>query len=309
MNRKIQSQVTSVALIAIGVSVSSWAGFKLRGMAEHDVPLNPCGINRSPYGQVFAMAMQGPIDRHFHIGMYGSTMEEMAIKSRENPQPKPEPEPGSLLIVKPDPEEEKRQTPAASKGVLTQVEQMITKMGTEHVRRTNPLPASPQLRFYLRRQAEDKLRFAYNLDPSHYANYAALHFFLAERITTRPETASDSRQLARDTIDYCLAIDHDPRPALTAAAACTNILHLMFTAERTMAEEQYHPDEMQKVLDELDTCLATYERIASEWDENGNWQLISAQRFQDCERRIQFITKIRDTADKTIQRIRQTYAN
>jgi len=299
----------TAALIVVGLGVSVWSGLRLSQKEELAVPLNPCGVNRSPYGEVFAMALQGPINKNFHVGMFGATPEEMAILNKEHQHEAP-PKPGSLLIVKPDPEEEARKQAIAAKhrGILDRMQVFIDEMNEGHVRRTNPLPASDLLKFYLRRQAEDKLRFAYRLDPSHYANYAALHFFLIEGITTRPELAAGAAQLARETIDYCLSIDYDPRPALTAAAACTHILHIMFTAERLNEEKQYSPDEMQAVLDELDVCIEAYHRIAADWDKNGNWQRISTQRFQECNERIHFVTNIRNAAEKTIERIRNTYA-
>ena len=41
--------------------------------SDLNVPLNPLGINGSPYGEVFAMAMQGPIDTYFHGAMGGGS--------------------------------------------------------------------------------------------------------------------------------------------------------------------------------------------------------------------------------------------
>src|SRR5690606_3062135 len=63
--------------------------------------------------------------------------------------------------------------------------------------RTNPRPRTPAHTFYLRRQAEDKLRIAYELDPSNYANYNSYHLFLTEpQVGTRPTANADVLALA-----------------------------------------------------------------------------------------------------------------
>lgn len=307
MDTRHHKALSITALIVVGAGASAWSGLHLLDKDELDVALNPFGVNRSPYGQVFAMALQGPINRNFHVGMYGLSDEEINRLREQNSVKKP----GSMLIVKPEPEKRGTQESVTSKdiGILDRMQLLVDSMSEGHALRTNTLPASPALKFYIRRQAEDKLRFAYDLDPSHYANYAALHFFLVEGITTRPELKAGAGKLARQTIEYCLAIDHDPRPALTAGAACTNLLHLMFTAERLNKQKQWTPDEMQAVLDTLDEAIASYHRIATQWDENGNWNRISPQRIHDCENRIRFITNIRNAAQKTIERIRRTHPN
>lgn len=305
MQARFQNRLLSATLIVVGGCAAAWTGLELLDHEELDAPLNPFGVNRSPYGEIFAMALQGPINKNFHVGMFGATPEEIVQRQKENPVEKP----GSLLIVKPDPDEQDRESKQAPKGVLGHMEHLINQMQVGLVRRTNRLPASELLKAHLRRQAEDKLRLAYNLDPSHYANYNALHFFLAEGITTRPELVKHSIELAQETIDYCLSIDYDPRPSLTAAAACTNILHYMFKAERLNEEKQYSPEEMDAVIADLDECIATYHRIAAQWDENGNWQRLSPQRVYDCQQRIRFITKIRDAAVITVERIRKTHSN
>ena len=64
------SRSTSIAFSAglIGLGALAWssAGTSLTSREDLDFPPNPLGIKRSPYGEVFAMAMQGPIDTTFH---------------------------------------------------------------------------------------------------------------------------------------------------------------------------------------------------------------------------------------------------
>ena len=283
---RIPSIAITTGLIGSGVLAWAFAGRPLLDNPDLDAPLNALGINHSPYGEVFAMAMQGPIETNFDAGMFSGGAHKHEAK------------PGSLLLVKP----ESKLTPANTNPSLTdRLRQMLATIEKGSIERTNPRPASEALKFYLRRQAEDKLRFAYQLDPSHYANYTALHFFLTEGVGTRPELTPSAAKLAEATIQYCLKQEGDPRPALTASAACTNIVHLMF-ADRHNERPKFTTTQMRQCLDLLDHCLARYEMIAKQWDESKNWDRLSDQRITECQDRYSFICKIREAAETTIVR-------
>ena len=70
---RIPSIAISTGLIGSGVLAWAFAGRPLVANPDLNAPLNPLGINGSPYGEVFAMAMQGPIDTYFHAGMGGES--------------------------------------------------------------------------------------------------------------------------------------------------------------------------------------------------------------------------------------------
>jgi len=281
----LPSIVLSTGLIGAGALAWAFAGRPLTANPDLDVPLNPLGINRSPYGEVFAMAMQGPIDTFYDAGTSsaGPSHEHTTQAApEEKPATTPEPEPPSLNA---------------------RLGSLLSSLDEACELRTNPNRASEALKRHLRRQAEDKLRFAYQLDPSHYGNYNSLHFFLTEpELGTRPELTPSAAKLAEDTIQYCLKQDDDPRPALTAAAAATNILHLMFS-DQLNATPKYSPAQMRQCLSLLDHCLARFTSISLEWDQTKHWDLLSPQRIAECAERFQFIGKIRDAAEKTVLRI------
>ncbi len=290
------STVITASLIGSGMLVWAFAGRPLLSNADLKPPLNAFGINHSPYGEVFAMAMQGPISTDFQVGMFGKAAHNEKRVSKR---------PGSLILRQPEPEAK----PVARDLSLTgHLRKTLATMDKVSKQRTNPRSPSDAQKFYLRRQAEDKLRFAYQLDPSHYANYNSLHFFLIEGVTTRPELTPSAAKLAQETIDYCLKQDNDPRPALTAAAACTNILHLMF-ADLRNDSPKYSAGQMRQCLNLLDHCIARYVMIAKQWDESKNWELLSPQRITECDERFSFITKIRDAAEKTIIRLENESPN
>lgn len=64
---KPYSFITSIMLIVLGATGFVWVTPSLSENKEIDVPLNVLGIKRSPYGEVIAMAMQGPIDSYWGL--------------------------------------------------------------------------------------------------------------------------------------------------------------------------------------------------------------------------------------------------
>ena len=285
---RILSHSISLCLIGAGGLAWTFAGRPLIADPRLAAPLNPLGINGSPYGEVFAMAMQGPIDTYFDLGMDGGAPHEG--HSHADGEKCTEDEPKSATDAKTSP------------SLSLRFENFLASLGEAAETRTNPNAASSALRLYLRRQAEDKLRFAYQLDPAHYGNYNSLHLFLTEpQVGTRPQLTSSAAKLAEDTIQYCLKQNNDPRPALTAAAAANNILQLMFQDQHEAAPK-FNTTQMRQYLDILDYSLARYDSLAKEWDLSQNWQLISPQRIEECTDRLRFNTKMRDTSEKTIIR-------
>ncbi len=290
---RIFTHATSVCLIGTGVFAWAFAGRPLVADRDLNVPLNPLGINGSPYGEVLAMAMQGPIDTYCDMGMNGQGHQHGEAEENDKIE-KPEESPANTNVV----------SAKEDNSITKRFEKFLTELSATPEIRTNPYAAGTALKLYLRRQAEDKLRFAYKLDPSHYGNYNTLHFFLTEpSVGTRPELTPSAAKLAQDTIQYCLKQEHDPRPALTAAAAATNMMHLMFADLHTGEKPKFTTAQMRQCLNILDFCLARYDSLAREWDETKQWELLSPMRIEECEERIHFVRKIRNDAEQTILRL------
>lgn len=293
----------SLCLIGTGMFVWALAGRPLVTNSDLKVPLNPLGINGSPYGEVFAMAMQGPIDTFFHGAMGTGVHRHKDGETCATCSGKPALDPSKPKIFRiPEPAAEKAPIVKSDPSVSARFEKFLASLKKVETISTNPKATSDAHKLYLRRQTEDKLRFAYNLDPSHYGNYNSLNLFLSEGIGTRPELNGSVAILAEETIRYCLEQEHDPRPALTAAAAATNILQFMF-ADQHEAKPKFNTTQMRQFLGVLDHSLARYDAIARKWDETKHWDLISEQRITECEDRYSFISKIREACEKTILRL------
>jgi len=290
------STAVSTGLIGAGALVCALAGKPLLSDPELAVPLNILGINRSPYGEVFAMAMQEPIDTYFHhtVGTPAAgSPRNSAVHDDCGLDDCPEHGPAS------DAAGGQRRTRHPLRGLLDELE-------SASAAHTNPKPRSEAQKRHIRRKVEDQLRFAYQLDPTHYGNYNSYHFFLVEpALGTRPELTPGAAKLADETIRYCLQESRDPRPALTAAAAATNILHLMFANDGTGGPPRHSTAQMREVLALLDYCIARHFEVARVWEASGDKDLLSPMRLAEMEERLAFILRIRDSAEGTIVRLEQ----
>lgn len=296
MSRAI-SHLISTGLIGAGMIAWAFAGRVCLSNPDLDAPVNPLGIFGSPYGEVLAMAIQAPIDDHFHEAVEGGVDHDHNHESCEHcaHEPTHQQSGGSAA----------NETNSESTAAGAALSQWIVSLQKAAATRTNPNPLTENHKRYLRRKIEDKLRFAYKLDPSHYANYNSLHFFLTEpQLGTRPELTPSAARLAEETIRYCLKQEHDPRPALTAAAATSNILELMFN-DRHNSQPRFTTAQMRQNLGLLDFCIQRHMVIARRWDETNNWSLLSPQRVAECRERLQFIAKFREDAAAAIQRFEE----
>jgi hypothetical protein len=227
------------------------------------------------------MAAQGPIDTYFHNG---SGHEHDHDHSDQH-------------------EHEHKSAQASKKGSAALPDQLrgfIDRLAAASSARNNPRPVTSAHQFYMRRKTEDKLRFAYNLDPAHYGNYNSYHLFLTEsHFGTRRLLTPTAIKLAKETIDYCLAQKDDPRPALTAAAAASNILELMINNVRGTTPH-FSTDHLKEALAVLDHCLARHHELSAQWLATGNWSRLSTFRIKETQERLHFITKVRDAEEKAI---------
>ena len=283
------SNIISIALIGCGAAGFAVSSKPLLENKEENVPLNILGINRSPYGEVIAMAMQGPIETYFHASQSG------AGHVCHDPAHCNHHEEGIGEV-----------TAAIEKnGFQNELRVFLDSLGDGLEERTNPRSATAAHKFFLRRGVEDKLRFAYNLDPSHYGNYVSYHFFLTEpELGTRPELTPKAAKLAFDTINYCFSQQNDPRQALTAAAAGENVLELMLNDRQIHPEEpRYTTQQMREALGVIDQAIGLYGHLSKEWDEKNLWVNLSELRLAEVADRYDFIIKMRGTHEQAIRRL------
>ncbi len=285
--------LTSILLIGLGVAGFSLMAARLDRIEEIDVPLNVLGIKRSPYGEVIAMAIQGPIDSYWGV-----------VEGRDQIKKKHSDYSRSEYL-----KSGRQPVTYEHKGLNESMRLLIEGLAEGREERTNPTAASDAHRFYLRRQVENKLRFAYELDPAHYGNFIAYHFFLTEpMLGTRPELTPHAAKLAQDTIDYCMKRRVDPREALTAAAAAGNVLELMLN-DRFHTENgvsRYPTSQMRGVLQVMDAAIALHLKLSEEWLNKRLWHNLSNHRIQEVSDRLQFVKKVREAHEISIQAVEKS---
>lgn len=267
------------ALAVSGVALWSHGANRLAAGGDFDYRPNPLGLKTSPYGAVVALALQGGIESDWHGTMEvgGETTPCSAC--------------GHNHGAEGDACHDDHQS-EASESWIDHVELAATE-------RTNPTPVTKGHQLYLRRQTEDQLQLAYELDPSNYANYNSYHLFLTEpSVGTRPVLTEKVIELSNSTITYCLAEESDPRPALTAAAAAGNVLELMF-----LHREGHSIEQMRQQLHALDFALGKHQMLTEKWISTGEFQDLSPARQSEMIERLKFVIKVRDAAVKTIARM------
>ena len=260
-------------LALAGAALWSYGAKQLAGGGDFYYFPNPLGLKMSPYGQVIAIAAPGGISSDWHaVEVSGRTVKATCSCGHDHAD-------GSHECAEPE-------------GLIARLEEATTE-------RTNARPATDAHKKYLRRQIEDRLRAAYELDPSNYANYNSYHLFLTEpQVGTRPILTGKALALAQGTIAYCLREENDPRPALTAASASASILELMF-----LHKQDYSVDKMREELERLNFSLAKHHELADRWIESGEYDRLSPARQFEIQERLEFITKIRNAAVATIERL------
>lgn len=289
----------SLGLIGSGMAVCLLAGKPLVHDSSLHLPPNPLGIKMSPYGEVLAMAMQGPIDLYWHGGSEDCHDPSCTAHHAQDGETGGHGHTCDHDHREADPTLATSNPRLASGSLRDQYRTFLEGLNSAVTTRTNPRSATEGHKFHLRRQIEDKLRFAYQLDPSHYGNYSSYHFFITEpQVGTRPELTKGAKQLADATIAYCLSQTSDPRPALTAAAAAQNVLELMFADPA-----RYPTSLMRDQLALVDHALARHQQLLEQAVKSGQWDLVSPFRRDETAERCRFLCRVRDAADATIRRL------
>jgi len=281
-------------LLGIGL----WAGFSVRFNAEDSLTYdsNPASVKGSPYGKVLALAMQGPIDFYWHQGETHSHSEILNADDHSghshshsghghdhsghhhNHSTKPEEAMQEDGVAAEQGTEQKTLRELAKKQIRT--------MGARARRRTNDRPLSLAHVEYLESVTEDKLRLAYELDPTNYTNYGNLHLFLSVNLGKSKSDFTKAQELALKTLEVCKKDQVDPASWVTAASAAYNILyHIAFYYD------QYTVKEAKASLKEFDDCIATYEILLNEAVQDG--RIISEERLLELQERVKYLGKLR----------------
>lgn len=297
-----------VALISGGII---WGGFakRLDGEGRLSYEPNVACMKGSPYGKVLALAMQGPIDVYFHKGVSHATSEALredkfsvdedrgheggSVDGREHEHEHAE----GCGCGAHDHQDEEVEIAVSSAPLHQRLKKRLLKMAAYANRNTDGQPMTPAHEHYLKSVNEDKLKLAYELDPSNYTNYGNYHLFLSMNDfgkSQRDEEAALS--LAYRTLEFCKRDEVDPATWLTAAnAAYSVIFHIGANYKK------YSEFEARESLFEFDFCMENYEKLLDESVKKGS--IVSTERLLEMKTRAKFLIKLRQAQGVYMKRI------
>jgi hypothetical protein len=307
--------LATAALLGVGAALWAYGTHRLTPPEGLRFKPNPLALKMSAYGQVIGMAMQGPVDSFWHEGS-GHDHDHDHDHHGDDPHCDHDHDhdhgtlagsAGSAACSDCAGHDDQHAAgcPQAAQAAATaptslreQAKQYLRDLGAGVNERTNPHANSTAHRFYLRRQIENRLRLAYEFDPSNYGTYNSYHLFLTESsLATRTHAEQQVLHLANWTIHYCLRENHDPRPALTAAAAAHDIITAMLGSQTAHPRASYDAS-----LATLDTALARHLRLLRERQSDGSLTLISATRRTEMNERLRMLVRLRDADETAIRR-------
>jgi len=278
---------------ALVVGVGLWGGMAKKFNAADELSYEPnvACVKGSPYGKVLGLAMQGPIDFYWHKG---KTHEDAVILKDSSNKHQHGEDCGCDAHANNQPVDKK------SDPICTRAKQQIKRMVANTHRQTNGQPLSPQHEKYLQGVTEDKLKLAYELDPSNYTNYGNYHLFIATT-TFGKDDFDDHKavELAKKTLEFCKRDSVDPASWITAASAAYNIV---FHIGRY--HNQFTIAEAKTSLVDFDFCISEYQRLRGEAFEEGH--IISEDRLAEMNERARFLSKLRAAQGVYMKRMMST---
>jgi hypothetical protein len=317
------NRIKLIMCLACLLGVALWIGMAQKFDSEDRLSYNPnvACVKGSPYGKVFALAMQGPIDFYWHDGKSHEHAELLADDHEHHNDHDHNHDHGhehdqvhqfdhvydyddghgndercfeSIAerdVVAPS------NVVEVNIPVVEKAQLVIKQMEANTHRKTNDEPLSIVHRQHLQGEIEDKLRFAYELDPTNYTNYGNYHLFLYTssfgRATADEEAALS---LARHTYSLCMLDTMDPASSVTAASAAYNII-----SHIGRHHSNYSISEAKQSLENFDHCIDQYFNILSAALLEG--RVIPQSRLAEMKERVSYLSKLRKAQGVYMKRI------
>ena len=278
---------------ALITGAALWGGMAVKFASEDKLSYEPnvACLKGSPYGKIFALAMQGPIGFYWHEG---KTHEHASILADDH-----EHHAGCADGC--------HEHHAAATGVeLTEgnvplscadsrKDQANGSGGTSQNEWRTIVCSSQTI--YSGRGDEDKLRLAYELDPTNYTNYGNYHLFLYTSRYGKAEADEDAAlDIARQTLGVCKLDQVDPASWVTAASAAYNIIYHIGRHYKDYSVEQ-----AKSGLADFDSCIDKYEQVMAQALHDG--RAISESRLTEMEERVAYLKKLRKAQGVYMKRI------
>ena len=138
----------------------------------------------------------------------------------------------------------------------------------------SPYGLTDRHRKHIRENIEQKVEFAYSLDPENYVNYNTLHLFYETTLGNDLKSADQLINLAKKTRASIREFTVDPEPWITAASTQHNICDVLVNHLGLEGHEQQFVDH----LNDMRQCLIRFDLLRQEKIRNGSWENISVIR-------------------------------
>jgi hypothetical protein len=284
MNSKLTKSTICAALL---MGFALWIGMAWKFKSEDKLSYEPnvACIKGSPYGKIFALAIQGPIDLYWHEG---ETHKQHAI-NHDHHDGCSEGCQGHHHGV--DVHTIQESEP------LQSLKDNLKRLEAAASQRNNSKPLAPIHKQHLQDVIEGKLHLAYKLDPANYANYGNYHLYLSTSNLGREE-ANDAAALAlaEQTLIACKKDGVDPASWVTAASAAYNVADYIAQNHRDHSAE-----EAKDSLAEFDHCVEQYELLLMQALDEGH--AIPAARVEEMNTRVRQLMKLRQALGVHMKRL------
>ena len=305
--------------LALLVGMALWSGMAYKFDSQDKLSYEPnvACIKGSPYGKIFALAMQGPISFYWHEGTSHQHSELLADDQDHDHGHNHASHDhhdhhghhdhhdhhghgsdcsdtcsGHHEVISAEVVNVDDAIPFVTKAQLS-----IKQMEAYTHRKTNKAPLSTAHRKHLHGQVEDKLRLAYELDPTNYTNYGNYHLFLFTTSYGRSDGDEVAAlNLARRTLEICMQESMDPAPWVTAASAAYNI-----ASHIGRHHTDYSVSDAKQSLEDFDYCIAEYKKILNQTLLEG--RVIPVSRLAEMKERVTYLGKLRKAQGLYMKRV------
>jgi hypothetical protein len=179
-------------------------------------------------------------------------------------------------------------------------QEKIKQMEASVHRKTNGEPLTAAHKQFIQGEIEDKLRLAYELDPTNYTNYGNYHLFLYTTSFGKAEADEGAAlDIARQTLEACKQDELDPASWVTAASAAYNIIYHVGRHYK-----DYSVAQAKASLAEFDSCIDKYDEIMTQALRDG--RAIPAPRLTEMEERVAYLKKLRKAQGGYMKRVMST---
>ena len=282
---------------ALVTGAALWGGMAVKFASEDKLSYEPnvACLKGSPYGKIFALAMQGPIGFYWHEG---KTHEHASTLADDH-----EHHAGCADGC------HGHQAEAAATGAelregnisfRVRTQEKIKQMEASVHRKTNGEPLTVAHKQFIQGEIEDKLRLAYELDPTNYTNYGNYHLFLYTTSYGKAEADEDAAlDIAHQTLETCKQDELDPASWVTAANAAYNIIDHIGRHHK-----DYSVAQAKASLAEFDSCIGRHEELLAQALRDG--RAIPAPRLTEMEERVAYMKKLRKAQGGYMKRVMST---